>query len=254
MVFPANNMIFFYSLAQYAPGGGGTFMGMPMSYILLLAISGAASWFVGHMLKKRFAEFSQIPVGPSGAEVARQMLRDAGIRDVEIISTPGQLTDHYNPADKTVNLSEAVYAERNVAAAAVAAHECGHAIQHAKAYAPLQMRSALVPMVSIASRFTQILLIAGIVLMSLSGNTFVMWLAVATMAAATLFSVVTLPVEFDASRRALAWIKDSGIGQQMEYDRAKTALFWAAMTYVVAALAAIGQLLYYVMMLLNRRD
>ena len=229
-------------------------MGMPMSYLILIGVSSLASWFVGHMLKKRFDEYSQIPVSPSGAEVARQMLRDAGINDVEIISTPGQLTDHYNPADRTVNLSESVYAQRNVAAAAVAAHECGHAIQHAKAYAPLQMRSALVPMVSLASRFTQILLIAGMVMMALSGSTLVMWIAVATMAAATLFSVVTLPVEFDASRRALAWIEGSGIGQQMEHDRAKNALFWAAMTYVVAALAAIGQLAYYVMMLLNRRD
>lgn len=222
--------------------------------LFLLFTGGAmlASWLVGATLQRRFREYSSLPIRMTGAQVAERMLRDNGIHDVRVISTPGQLTDHYNPLQKTVNLSEVVYHEANVAAAAVAAHECGHAVQHATAYAALRMRSTLVPVVNIASRFVQYLLIIGLVLAA-SGSTAVLWIGVVLFASTTLFSIVTLPVEFDASRRALAWIDRSRIMGGLEHDRAKNALFWAAMTYTVAAIASIGQLLYYVFRLMEAR-
>jgi len=182
------------------------------------------------------------------------MLEENGLQDVQVISTPGRLTDHYNPQDKTVNLSEAVYLQRNVAAAAVAAHECGHAEQHAEAYAFLTMRSKMVPMLTLTSKFTPLLLMGGIVFLSMSGNGFVLVLGIIAMAVAVLFSFITLPVEFDASKRAMVWIRNSGAASSLDYDKSQNALFWAAMTYVVAALAALGQLLYYISLLLNRRD
>lgn len=211
-----------------------------------------ASWAVGAMLQRRFREYSQRPTRFTGAQIAELMLRQNGINDVQIISTPGQLTDHYNPLNKTVNLSEVVYHEANVAAAAVAAHECGHAVQHARAYAPLKMRSALVPVVNIASNFVQYILILGLILAS-SGNTLVLTIGVALFALTTLFSIITLPVEFDASRRALAWLDQSQALAGLDHAKAKNALFWAAMTYTVAAIASIGQLLYFVMRLLAAR-
>ncbi len=221
-------------------------------YLLLTGGAMLASWLVGATLQRRFRQYSQMPIRMTGAQVAEKMLSDNGIRDVRVISTPGQLTDHYNPLQKTVNLSEVVYHEANVAAAAVAAHECGHAVQHATAYAALKMRSALVPVVNIASRFVQYLLLIGLVLAA-SGSTTVLWIGVILFASTTLFSIVTLPVEFDASRRALVWLDQSRIMGGLDHRKAKNALFWAAMTYTVAAIASIGQLIYYVMRLLAAR-
>ncbi|HRH70889.1 MAG: zinc metallopeptidase [Flavobacteriales bacterium] len=214
----------------------------------------AASWLVGQQLRSRFAKYSRTPLsnGLSGKEIAERMLRDNGIFDVRVISVPGQLTDHYNPANKTVNLSEAVYHERNAASAAVAAHECGHAVQHAKAYTWLEMRSKLVPVVSLASNLVQWVLLGGILLI----NTFpqLLLFGIILFAATTLFSVVTLPVEYDASNRALAWMKTSGIVTPGELAMGTDALKWAARTYVVAAIGSIGTLIYYVMMYTNRRN
>lgn len=221
-------------------------------YILLTVGTMVVSRWVGTMLQKRFAEYSQRPIPRSGAEIAAQMLRDAGISDVKIISTPGQLTDHYNPLHKTVNLSDVVYHERNVAAAAVAAHECGHAVQHARAYGALKMRSALVPVVNVASRYLNIILMAGLIIAAY-GSTTVLLIGVILFATTTLFSVITLPVEFDASNRALAWLDESHALRGVDHDKARNALFWAAMTYTVAAIASIGQLLYFIMRLLAAR-
>ena len=211
------------------------------------------SWFVGARLKSRFKEYSQLPIGLTGAQIAQKMLNDNGIYDVKVISTPGALTDHYNPANKTVNLSDWVYAQNTVAAAAVAAHECGHAVQHAHAYQWLTMRSKLVPAVQISSQIMPFLLMAGIGVMYFSGSTFVLILGIGLFGLTTLFTFVTLPVEFDASARALKWLDGAGIMSQSNHEKAKDALWWAAMTYVVAALASLAQLLYYISML-SRRD
>ena len=214
------------------------------------------SKFAGSMLQKKFAKYSASRIKQSGAEIAEQMLRDAGLdREVKITATPGRLTDHYNPRDKTVNLSEAVCNERNVAAAAVAAHECGHAIQHAKAYSALKMRSNLVPVVNLSSKYVNIVLMAGMVLagMQFAFGPIVLLIGIVMFAMTTLFSLVTLPVEFDASRRALSWLRDSGITDNRLQSEAKDALKWAAMTYVVAAIASIGQLLYFIMRFMSAR-
>lgn len=214
----------------------------------------AVSWLVGQQLRSRFAKYSKTPLsnGLSGREIAERMLHDHGIHDVKVVSVPGQLTDHYNPANKTVNLSEAVYGHRNAAAAAVAAHECGHAVQHATAYQWLTMRSKLVPVVSVASNLVQWVLLGGIILI----NTFpqLLLFGIVLFAMTTLFSVITLPVEYDASNRALAWMKQRGIVTTGEYAMSADALKWAARTYLVAAIGSIGTLLYYVMMYMNRRD
>ncbi len=214
----------------------------------------AVSWFVGNQLRSRFAKYSKTPLsnGLSGKEIAEMMLRDNGIFDVRVISVPGQLTDHYNPANKTVNLSQGVYGERNAAAAAVAAHECGHAVQHASAYTWLEMRSKLVPVVSVASNLVQWVLLGGILLI----NTFpqLLLIGIVLFAATTLFTVVTLPVEYDASNRALAWMKSSGIVTHGELAMSTDALKWAARTYLVAAIGSIGTLLYYVMTYMGRRN
>jgi Zn-dependent membrane protease YugP len=220
-------------------------------YVITIATMLVSSW-VGSILKKRFREYSERPIAMSGAEIAAKMLQDEGISDVQIISTPGQLTDHYNPLNKTVNLSDVVYSQRNVAAAAVAAHECGHAVQHARAYGPLKMRSALVPVVNLSNKFMMYVLMAGL-FMAASGNTTVLLIGVIMFAATTLFSFITLPVEFDASNRALAWLDTSHAMGSLDHDKAKNALFWAAMTYTVAAIASLGQLLYFVMRLLAAR-
>jgi hypothetical protein len=223
-----------------------------MYYLMIFFFMGL-SWFVGARLKSRFKEYSQLPIGLTGAQVAQKMLNDNGIYDVQVISTPGALTDHYNPANKTVNLSDWVYAQNTVAAAAVAAHECGHAVQHAHAYQWLTMRSKLVPAVQISSQIMPFLLMAGIAVMYFSGNIYVLALGVALFGLTTLFTFVTLPVEFDASARALKWLDGAGIMSQSNHEKAKNALWWAAMTYVVAALASLAQLLYYISML-SRRD
>jgi len=208
---------------------------------------------VSSTLKNKFRKYSQVPLssGLSGREVAEKMLADNGIYDVRVVSVEGKLTDHYNPADKTVNLSPDVYHERNVAAAAVAAHECGHAVQHSKAYAFLSFRSAIVPFVSVASQYMQWIILIGILV--LNATPVPLEIGVTLFAVTTLFSFITLPVEFDASRRALAWIEQRGVVTRQEHDMAKDALTWAAMTYVVAALGSLASLLYYVM-LLNRRN
>ena len=214
------------------------------------------SWAVSSRLKSKFKKYSQVGLqsGLSGREIAELMLRDNGITDVQVISVEGQLTDHYNPANKTVNLSPDVYHGRSAAAAAVAAHECGHAVQHATAYSFLEFRSAMVPIQNVSAKVLNF-----IILISIFGGGYVMgmgWnniilILIATQGVITLFSLVTLPVEFDASRRALAWIDQRGIVNASEHGMAKDALKWAAMTYVVAALGAITTLLYYIMIFMG---
>lgn len=224
-------------------------MGIWIFMILIMGVS----WFVGNRLQSKFDKYSKVHLqnGMSGAEIAQKMLFDHGIRDVKVISTPGRLTDHYNPADKTVNLSEAVYNERNAAAAAVAAHEVGHAVQHAQAYHWLTMRSKLVPAVSISSRVMPFILLGGVLMI----NTFpqLLLLGIVLFALTTLFSFITMPVEYDASNRALKWLQSKNMVNQQEYAGAKDALSWAARTYVVAAISSLGTLLYYVMIYMGRR-
>jgi len=236
-----------------APAGG-TVMGIPVPYLLILAGTMLASWVVQWRMKSRFAEHSQESIGLSGREVAQRMLADSGIVDVEVISVPGQLTDHYDPTKKTVNLSEAVYGQRNVAAAAVAAHECGHAVQHQQAYLWLTLRSKMVPGVNVASKMMNVLLMVFIFGAFAMKSPALLWVYVGCLGLLTLFSIVTLPVEIDASRRAMAWMRSSGVTSSIGQDRAKNALYWAAMTYVVAALSSLAMLMYYLMMLLGRRN
>jgi uncharacterized protein len=217
--------------------------------IIVFAVSAFVSW----RLKSKANEYSQIGLsnGLSGAEIAQRMLNENGIYDVRVLSTEGMLTDHYNPQDKTVNLSADVYYGRSVFAAAVAAHECGHAVQHKVAYGPLQFRSAIVPFVSVASQWMQWIILAGVLLINTS--LIPLTIGVALFAVTTLFSFITLPVEFDASKRALAWVQTRGVVNQREYDYAKDALWWAAMTYVVAAVGSLATLLYYVSLLMGAR-
>lgn len=219
---------------------------MGMGYLILAGLIMLFSWLVSSRLKSKFELYSNLHLqnGMSGAEIAEKMLADNGIRDVRVISTPGQLTDHYNPSDKTVNLSEAVYNNRSVAAAAVAAHECGHAVQHSIGYEWLTMRSKLVPIVNVASTYMQWILLAGILMI----RTFpqLLLIGIIIFAATTLFSIITLPVEYDASNRALAWLENKRMLTQQEQAGAKDALKWAARTYVVAAIGSVATLLYYI--------
>jgi Zn-dependent membrane protease YugP len=226
-----------------------------IQYMVIIAIFGGLSMIVSSRLKSKFKKYSKVHLqnGMSGKEIALKMLSDHGIRDVEVISVPGQLTDHYNPQNKTVNLSSVVYGERNAAAAAVAAHEVGHAVQHATAYKWLTMRSKLVPMVSIASKATQFILMGGFMLALMDSPIF-LWIAIVIFGIVALFSIVTLPVEYDASNRALAWMKESHVVTQDEYVGAQDALKWAARTYLVAALAAVANVLYFALRLVNSRD
>ena len=229
------------------------------TYYILIGIIALFSWLVGNKLKSKFAHYSKVTLrnGMSGAEIAEKMLADHGIRDVEVISTAGQLTDHYNPKNKTVNLSESVYNQRNAAAAAVAAHECGHAVQHAQAYSWLQMRSALVPVVSVTSGMSQWVVIGGLMLGAAAGLGFGYYVAVAGLAMmgfATLFSFITLPVEYDASNRALAWLKNKNMVSQEEYAGSEDALKWAARTYLVAAIGALASLVYWALQVFGGRD
>ncbi|MFL5729741.1 MAG: zinc metallopeptidase [Cytophagaceae bacterium] len=212
------------------------------------------SLVVSQVLKSKFRKYSDTPIrsNMSGKEIAEKMLADHGIYDVKVISVAGHLTDHYHPVEKTVNLSAEVYEGRNAAAAAVAAHECGHAVQHAEAYGFLKMRSALVPIVSFTSGWMQWIILIGIFM--LNSTPVPLEIGVALFAATTLFSFITLPVEFDASRRALQWIDSRGIVTSQEHEMSKDALWWAAMTYVVAALGSLATLLYYVSLLMGRRD
>ncbi|MCD8405394.1 zinc metallopeptidase [Tenacibaculum dicentrarchi] len=231
-----------------------------IGFYVLIGIISLCSWLVSSMLKRKFKKYSQVHLknGMSGAEIAQKMLNDHGINDVKVISTPGMLTDHYNPQNKTVNLSEGVYIQRNAASAAVAAHEVGHAVQHARAYEYLQMRSKLVPMVSITSKYSQWMVIGGITFGAASGNSGIgFYIAIAGlifMAVGTLFSFVTLPVEYDASNRALAWLEDKHIVTREELAGSKDALKWAARTYLVAALGSLAMLLYWGMRILGNRD
>ena len=207
-------------------------------------------------LKSKFAKYSKVPPGSgmSGAELAKKMLQDNGIYDVKIMSVAGALTDHYNPVNKTVNLSAEVFDGRSVAAAAIAAHECGHAVQHATAYSMLQLRSKVVPAVQISSKISQFVIIAGVLMIGLGGvGPTVLLFGIGLFAVTTLFTIITLPVEFDASKRALAWLNDARITTSQELDQAKDALKWAAMTYVVAALASIAMLVQYIAIYNNRR-
>lgn len=218
-------------------------------YVILGAIA-LVSWLVSNRLQSKFEYYSKVHLrnGMSGAEIAQKMLEDHGIRDVKVISTPGRLTDHYNPVDKTVNLSEAAYNQRNAAAAAVAAHECGHAVQHAQAYSWLTLRSKLVPAVNVSSNLSQWLILGGFLLGAAAKVGFGYWVAligVILFAVTTAFAFITLPVEYDASNRALAWLKNKNIVSQQEYTGAEDSLKWAARTYVVAALGSLAQLLYW---------
>ncbi|MDA0356689.1 MAG: zinc metallopeptidase [Bacteroidetes bacterium] len=228
-------------------------------YYLLIGGIALVSYLVSNTLKSKFKKYSEVQLrnGMSGAEIAEKMLSDHGIYDVKVICTAGQLTDHYNPKDKTVNLSEVVFSERNAAAAAVAAHECGHAVQHAKAYSWLQLRSNLVPMVNVASQMSQWLIIGGLILGAASAAGLGFYLAVIgllLMAVATTFSFITLPVEYDASNRALAWLENKNMVTREEYAGAKDALKWAARTYLVAAIGALAMLLYWGFRILGSRD
>jgi hypothetical protein len=219
----------------------------------------AIAWGVGAMLKRRFEEYSRTTLvsGMSGREIAEKMLRDNDLSDVKVISVQGELTDHYNPVNKTVNLSPAVYNGRNAAAAAVAAHECGHAVQHAHAYSMLQLRTMLVPVQNATATILNIIVIASIIGGAFLFQTFpmeqVLLILIGCYGMFTLFSFITLPVEFDASKRALVWLENSRLVGPQEHAKAKDALKWAAMTYVVAALASLTTLLYYVMMFMGRR-
>ncbi|MFI3242653.1 MAG: zinc metallopeptidase [Akkermansia sp.] len=245
-----NTLAYYYGSTGYGEGssmGGGSMLGL-----ILLGLTALISFAVQQNMQAKMKQYSQEPAPLTGAETAERILRENGITHVRVISTPGQLTDHYNPSDLTVNLSEMVYNQRSVAAMAVAAHECGHALQHAESYAWLQLRSSLVPMVGFGAKFGQIVLIAGLIMLSMGSGTTVAWIGLTLFATTTLFALITLPVEFDASRRALAWMQHSGVVSPNMQGEAKSALSWAAMTYVSAALSSIAMILYYAMMLLGR--
>ena len=227
--------------------------GLPLIWIIFIGFT-LLSWLVSHQLQSRFKKYSKIPTanGMTGRDVVEKMLRDNGVQGVKIGSVEGQLTDHYNPTNKTINLSHEVYYGANVAAAAVAAHECGHAVQHARMYAPLKMRSALVPVVNFSSSIMTWVLLGGILML----NTFPQLLlaGIILFAMTTLFSFITLPVEINASKRALVWLSSSGITNARNHTQAEDALRSAAYTYVVAALGSLATLVYYIMIFLGRRE
>ncbi|HRZ42141.1 MAG TPA: zinc metallopeptidase [Bacteroidales bacterium] len=221
------------------------------TYLIIFGGFMLLSWIVGNQLKSRIRKYSKIPTayGLTGKEVAEKMLRESGVTDVAVISTEGELTDHYNPLKKTVNLSRNVYQGNSIAAAAIAAHECGHAVQHANAYAPLKFRSAMVPVVSFASRWVQWVLLTGILMVEMFPN--LLLAGIVLFGLTTLFSLITLPVEINASQRALAWLNNSGITTYESHPQAQDALKWAAYTYVIAALASLATLLYYIMIFMG---
>ncbi len=227
-------------------------------YLIIFVVFLVLGLFVQGRLKSRFREYSKIPIraGLTGKQVAEAMLYDHGIHDVQVVSVPGMLTDHYNPANKTINLSEEVYRNNSVAAAAVAAHETGHAVQHATAYSFLNLRSTLVPVVSISSKMLNWILIIGMLFTfgAIFNLSSVLLVIITLQGAITLFSLVTLPVEFDASNRALAWLQQRNLTSSEQQSKAENALKWAASTYVVSALAAVTTLLYYVMLFMGSRD
>jgi len=233
----------------------GYYYGIGVEYYLLLFIFAGLSMFVSSRLKSKFRTYSKLQLrnGMSGAEIAEKMLSDHGIRDVKVVSVKGSLTDHYNPMKKTVNLSESVYNERNAAAAAVAAHECGHAVQHAQGYEWLKMRSLLVPVVSISSNLSMWVIIIGLGMFGGTQNYTIASIGVAMFALGTLFSFITLPVEYDASNRALAWLRRKNMVSQQELVASKDALKWAARTYVVAAIGSLATLIYLALRVNQRR-
>ena len=222
------------------------------TYLIIFAAVAIVSYMIQASLNSKFERYSKIPVGMTGHNIAVKMLHDNGIYDVKVVSTKGMLTDHYNPANKTVNLSEGVYYSASVAAAAVAAHECGHAVQHARAYAPLKMRTALVPVVSFSSRIMTWVLLIGILTVETMPQ--LLFAGIVLFALTTIFSFITLPVEIDASHRALSWLQAAGITNAGNHKYATSALRSAAYTYVVAALSSLATLLYYIMIYTNRRD
>lgn len=228
-----------------------------LGYYLIAGIMFLIGMAVSGRLKSKFKEYSEVPLseGLSGKEVAERMLRENGIYDVQVISAQGFLSDHYNPADKTVNLSPDVYGGRSVASAAVAAHECGHAVQHATAYSMLQLRSKLVPVVQIGTTLSQWIILAGIGWMGFAGgNQTLLLIGIILFSTSTLFALITLPVEYDASRRALKWMEATHLTSRREHDQAADALKWAARTYLVAAISSVATLLYYILIFMNRRD
>lgn len=226
---------------------------MSTYWIIFISVA-VLSWLVSSRLKNKFEKYSKVPLpsGMTGKDVAEKMLHDNGIYNVKVISTQGHLTDHYNPTNNTVNLSESVYYSNSVAAAAVAAHECGHAVQHATAYAPLKMRSALVPVVSFASNIMTWILLGGMLMIQTFPQ--LLLFGIILFASTTLFSFITLPVEINASRRALAWLNTAGITNAYTHDKAQDALRAAAYTYVVAALGSLATLLYYIMIFMGGRN
>ncbi|HOZ52448.1 MAG TPA: zinc metallopeptidase [Chitinophagaceae bacterium] len=230
-------------------------MGIYGGYYLIAGIMFLIGMLVSNRLKSKFNEYGQIPLqnGMSGKQIAEKMLRDNGIYDVQVISTPGFLSDHYNPENKTVNLSPEVYEGRSISSAAVASHECGHAVQHATQYSMLQMRSKMVPAVKIGTSLSQWVIMAGIGMMGFGGgNQTIFLIGIVLFSLSTIFSLVTLPVEFDASNRALAWMESTNLTTRNEHDKAQDALKWAARTYVVAAISSVATLLYYIMIFMNR--
>lgn len=242
-----------YSTYGYSTGTMGFSSG---GSIILMAVIGILGYIVQARLQSVFAKYSQVPFpnGMTGAEVAEQMLRQNNVHNVKITHIRGQLTDHFNPANMTVNLSDSVYSSRSIAAAAVACHECGHAIQHAQGYAPLVMRSALVPVVNFASRAATWVIIAGIAIMASTNSTTVCWIGIGMIAMSALFSIVTLPVEYNASQRALQWLESSRMLQGAQLGQARESLRWAARTYLVAALSAIATVIYYISLVSRRND
>jgi Zn-dependent membrane protease YugP len=227
-----------------------------IGYLIIFGVFMLLSWLVSYQLKSRFKKYSTIMMnrGMTGKDVAEKMLRDNGIYDVQVVSVEGELTDHYNPANKTVNLSRGVFYGNHVAAGAVAAHECGHAVQHANAYAWLSMRSSLVPVVSFASNWVQWVLLAGVLLLSFGVGPTILLIGIILFGFTTLFSFITLPVEVNASSRALVWLENAGVTSFDTHDKAKDALRWAAYTYVIAALGSLATLLYYIWLYLGARD
>lgn len=227
-----------------------------MGYYIIAGVMFLVGMIVSNRLKSKFTEYSQIGLrnGLSGREIAEKMLHDNGIYDVRVLSTPGELTDHYNLENKTVNLSPDVYAGRSVSAAAVAAHECGHAVQHATAYSMLKFRSAIVPLVNISSQLSQWIILAGLGLMFGSANPTILLIGILLFSITTVFTLITLPVEYDASNRALAWLENNAMTTPAEHDKAADALKWAARTYLVAAISSVATLLYYILLFLNARD
>lgn len=243
--------------SYYAPGNvehgqAGMYDSWTLLGLGLLVLTGIIGAVVQNRMQASMREYSAMPARLTGAQVARKMLDSYGLQDVQVTHVPGQLTDHYNPTNRTVNLSDVVYSQATVAAAAVAAHECGHAVQHAQAYPWLGLRSELVPLVNIGSRLGQILLMVGLALVAMGSGTTVAWVGLALFACTTVFALVTLPVEFDASRRALAWLGRADDVSPVMHAQAGTALRWAAMTYVAAALSSIAMLVYYALILLSR--